>query len=149
MTAVYTSHLEQLSETFAREWLHEERVVVYHIHTTNLKPHDIDLYVNTVIDTMNQWDRSKPYLALQLLQNISITDIHPHIRQRANDLLEAVDPLTSGKVATVLSPNPFYKIARLWLERDAYHKQPNLEHHLFFQRQPAQNWLTKSLAPTF
>lgn len=145
MTAVQVdSKIERISPHFTREWLDNDRLVVYHLAAQTLTHHDIDLYVDTVIQTMQNWNPRYPYLALQVLNDIELGNLRAYTFQRADDIFDHVDNTMAGRIATVVRKNPLLQMTRRWLERNAYTNQPNIKHQIFFERSPAYNWLVKT-----
>ncbi|MFP4323378.1 MAG: hypothetical protein ACLFTK_13070 [Anaerolineales bacterium] len=141
------AHSQVISAEITLHWLYDGQIIVYAVDTPTMTHGLVDTLLEVITQTMQNWNPNRPYLALQNLQIGTMLQpaLIAHTRRQADRMLEAVGPNVYGRVATVLPVHHTSSMFRLWLEREAQHRQPALAHRLMADEQQALNWLVDGL----
>jgi hypothetical protein len=81
-----------------REWLADRQIVLFKV--TSMAREDVDLWMNTVKETMLAWPDDMPYLAIHDLTGKGVP-LTPYARARAEELIP-IAPKTKGFAAIVM-----------------------------------------------
>jgi hypothetical protein len=128
------SGLEQVSPDLTRSWLMNRRIVVFRATTPTRNA--VDAWIACVKQTMVDWPKEQPYLAMHDFSGPKIS-MTPYARKRAEELAP-LNTGSAGYAAIILAPTYVALAIRLFLRTQ--HQQGN-ENQVFFSRQEALEWL--------
>ncbi len=148
ITEALAPQAQTISPYLTLYWLHDAHAVLYELTTPVLTRDIIDTTISVITDVMLNWQPNTPYLAVQLLDIGSLLQpgMLAYARYRADKMVATVGAGPSGRVASVMPPQRVPNMFRLWLEREAQHRQPRLAHRLFVDEHQALNWVESGLS---
>jgi len=127
---------EYISAGVTRSWLMNRRIVVFTV--TSAARSEVDAWINCVKETMVQWPKTQPYLAIHDLTSDKAA-LTPYARHRTEELL----PLNTGApgyAAILMRPTLFARLVDFFLR--AQSRQGNTN-RIFYEIEKAKDWLIK------
>jgi hypothetical protein len=124
----------EIAPNLRYEWLAEGRIIVYQFGNHEAKP--LGLMMDFILQTMQEWDRSKPYLSIYEA-SMPMVMFTPYARQRLNEI-SAAAPDLKGRSAGVI---PYPRLQHLLRLYTVLKGQENRAKRMFTNRQEAVRWL--------
>jgi hypothetical protein len=133
---------EQLAPNVYRTWQADNQIIAYKVF--DAKRESVDAWANGIRETYENWNNSKPYLAVYDFSVIFA--LSPYSRQRVKELVELAKKLEiKGAYAIVLGNNLVSFALQLFVRRELDQQNRNFERQFFDSREPAIEWLKEWL----
>lgn len=156
MESLAPIQIDEICAGLACEWYLDKRIVVYKLTAVTHKV--IEVWADTVVQTIQEWPEDLPYLAIHDLStpgvslqyasfvnfdttNIGITDDG---RQQVFQMIDA-RPNFFAQVAFNFSMSLSGQVNRLLADRQNRH--PFIQYKLFYGQNRALAWLTETMTP--
>lgn len=129
---------ETLAPEVYRTRVHDDQIIVYKV--SDSKRQSVDAWANGIRETYENWDNSKPYLAVYDFSVIFA--LSPYSRQRVKELVELAKKLEiRGAYAIVLGNNLVSFALQLFVRRELDQQNRNFVRQFFDSRESAIEWL--------
>lgn len=130
----------QVSHYVTVDWTHNHTVATINLLDDNR--HSIDLFVATLIKTLNRWDK---HLPIRIIYDIQAVGFTPYLRAKAQPAVKQT-PDRPGRAAFLLSPSPLHRAYQLSIRRQMFNKR-YLHRQIFFEKQAALAWVSEDFTP--
>ena len=129
---------ENLAPDVMRTWLHNRRIVVMKLSSHSHAA--IDVFVDTIITLLNEWNADQPILILYDLRYIGFS---LYLRNRSEAAARET-PDRDGRAAFVLSYSTMQRIIR-YVIMTRFVRKTKLQRQIFFDYDEALEWLQEPL----
>lgn len=128
-----------VTENVLRYWLYDKRVVVY--EPQGFDRQTTDEWYNTVSETLANWDKDKPMIAVHDMRKATLT---PYTRHRASQLTKENKHL-HGHSIIVIPDTLIGNFMKIFLNTVLSRVQPNIQRHMFFTMEDVYSLLDQML----
>lgn len=137
--------IEHITRYLAREWLLNQKVVVYHVK--DLTQYTLAAWKNAVEGDLNHWNIQHPWLALFDLSEVNdVLTVHGRLLMDGICVKMTQSNLL-GNLAVNLPDGEIGNALRLYLSRSMRYHQTTINGALFRSRDEAIQWLLNNPIP--
>ncbi len=129
-----SSPVEWLSPSVSRQWLMNNRVVVFSV--TDAKRESVDKWAEACKTAIANWPPDQPVLLMHDLSARGLA-LTPYARERAQDIAKT-RPEARGRVAVILSSSLAATLIQLFLRSE---RETPRTHRAFASREKGLAWL--------
>lgn len=127
-----------------RQYLFDRRIMVIRTEG-DMGQAAVDRWAQTVIESVQTWQRGRPILVLHDLSTRS-QGLTPYARRRAEEIYTYAPPDVLCAVALVLAPGVMTRLVQLLLRLPSFNR-PNVQQQIFTDEARALFWLQQRMHP--
>lgn len=129
-----------ISENVAIEWFVDDKVVCFSL--VGGRRVDVDIFCDSIIETVVSWDKAKPLLIVYDLSRASVT---PYSRKRSDEVYAAIPTDVFGRTAVIVPHNPIGFLMKNIGQRYMRVMNKRMRREFFYSKEESIKWLEQAV----
>lgn len=129
-----------MSENVAIEWFVDDKIVCFSL--VGGRRVDVDIFCDSIIETVVNWNKAKPLLIAYDLSRASVT---PYSRKRSDEVYAAIPTDVFGRTAIIVPHNPIGFLMKNIGQRYMRVMNKRMRREFFYSKEESIKWLEQAV----